>query len=152
MIRILNESSFNESHVLHITCSCFQDTVSLFDCEIAYEPYSAVLLHFCSREPSPNLIKRLTSRGTLTSRDTAFTNLYYSQYIVNVSKLLFSIGNRSWCDRAWAMLEIFDEDFIIYAFCVLNIEIYLKLPRLKIRFQIKFIASPTTVSNAIRNS
>ena len=93
-----------------------------------------------------------SSRGTVTSRDTAFTNLYHSQYIVNVSKLLFSIGNRSWCDRAWAMLEIFDEDFIIYAFCVLNIEIYLKLPRLKIRFQIKFIASPTTVSNAIRNS
>ena len=41
--------------------------------------------------------------------------------------------------------KIFDEDFIIYAFCVLNIEIYLKLPRLKIRFQIKFIASPDTI-------
>ena len=34
MIRILNESSFNESHVVHITCSCFQDTVSFFDCKI----------------------------------------------------------------------------------------------------------------------
>jgi len=41
-------------------------------------------------------------------------------------------------------LQDFDKYFIIYAFCVLNLEIFLKLLCLEIRFKIQFIASQNT--------
>ena len=39
----------------------------------------------------------------------------------------------------------FDGDSIIYAFCVLNIEIFIRLTRLQIRFKIQFIAGENRV-------
>ena len=73
----------------------------------------------------------LTELGHMLEFLKTFTySLYHSFYfqLVAVAALL----KLTWKD--------FDKDFIIYAFRVLNIEIFLKLPRLQIRFQIQFIA------------
>ena len=154
MIRILNESSFNESHVFHITCSCFQDTVSIFDCKIRMKTHnlqvriiiasqfsiSSCLVETFSREKKPMKASLLRPPDeTLRDMDidvlrswTGFELqldgffLWYNWYLKTALLKLTS--------------KVLNKCFIIYAFRVLNIKIFLKLTSLQIRFQLPFIS------------
>ena len=66
-------------------------------------------------------------------------SMYHSLYFQLVA--VAALFKLTWKD--------FDKDFIIYAFRVLNIEIFLKLPCLQIRFKIQFIAGENGVKTQL---